>query len=531
MSQKPVVLMVLDGFGLTDKKEGNAVYMANTPNIDRLMKESPFVKGLASGEAVGLPDGQMGNSEVGHMNIGSGRVIYQDLTLITKRIKEGTFFENENLLRAIENCKKNNSDLHIWGLLSDGGVHSHITHLYALLELCKREDFKNVYVHPFFDGRDTPPASGKDYLQQLIAKMDELGVGKVASLSGRYYAMDRDNNWDRIQKAYDSLVTGEGNHSSDPVKAVQESYDAGINDEFIVPTVIDGEDGKPVSLVKPDDSVIFFNFRPDRAREITKAFCFRDEDIKAQGGDASNSKSIASLKRANGYMPLTFVCFKDYEETIPNKFVVFKKEEITNTLGEYLAANNLKQLRLAETEKYAHVTFFFNGGKEEPNPDEQRILVNSPAVATYDLKPEMSAPEVSEKLDAAILSQKYDVIIINFANPDMVGHTGVIPAAVAAVETVDECVGKAVECISKTDGVLFICADHGNCEQMINYETGQPHTAHTTNPVPFILYNYDSEYTLAEGGALCDIAPTLLQIMGLPQPEEMTGKSLLIKKN
>ncbi len=446
----------------------------------------------------------MGNSEVGHMNIGSGRIIYQDLTLITKYIEDGVFFKNEDLLRAINNCKEKNSDLHIWGLLSDGGVHSHNTHLYAILEMCKKEGLDRVYIHPFFDGRDTPPASGKDYLKALVDKAEEIGVGKVASMSGRYYAMDRDSNWDRIQLAYDSLVLGEGVKATDPVKAMQESYDNGV--------------------------IIFFNFRPDRAREITKAFCFSDEDIAAAEGDASDTKCIKYLKRANGFMPLTYVCFKDYDETIPNKFVAFKKEEIKNTLGEYLANNGLKQLRIAETEKYAHVTFFFNGGIEEPNKDEDRTLVPSPAVATYDLKPEMSAPEVSEKLDAAICSDKYDVVIINFANPDMVGHTGVLEAAIKAVERVDACVGGAVEAVKKMDGVLFICADHGNAEQMMNLETMQPHTAHTTNPVPFILYNYDPEYTLREGGRLCDIAPTLLEIMGLPQPAEMTGESLLIKK-
>ncbi len=530
MRQKPVVMMVLDGYGLSDEKEANAIYMAKTPVMDKLMAECPFQKGFASGLAVGLPDGQMGNSEVGHMNIGSGRIIYQDLTLITKYIEDGVFFNNEELKRAIDNCKEKGSDLHIWGLLSDGGVHSHNTHLYALIEMCKRENFDRVYVHPFFDGRDTPPASGKSYLEALIAKMDEIGVGKVASMSGRYYAMDRDNNWDRIQKAYDSLVLGEGVKDTDPVAAMQKSYDNDVTDEFVLPTVIVNEDGTPVSLVKPDDSVIFFNFRPDRAREITKAFCFSDEDIAAQDGDAQDPKCIKFLKRANGFMPLTYVCFKDYDETIPNKFVAFKKEEIKNTLGEYLAANDLRQLRIAETEKYAHVTFFFNGGIEEPNKGEDRTLVNSPKVATYDLQPEMSAPEVSEKLDAAITSGKYDVIIINFANPDMVGHTGVLEAAIKAVERVDECVGAAVEAVKKMDGVLFICADHGNAEQMMNFETGAPHTAHTTNPVPFILYNYDDSYTLREGGRLCDIAPTLLEIMGLPIPAEMTGKSLLVKK-
>lgn len=513
MSKKPVVLMVLDGYGISEKTEGNAIALADTPVMDRLMAECPYVKGNASGEAVGLPEGQMGNSEVGHMNIGAGRIIYQELTRITKAIKDGDFFENKEMLDAIENCKKNNSDLHLWGLLSDGGVHSHNTHLYAILELCKRQNFDRVYIHPFFDGRDTAPASGKGFLEELIAKTKEIGVGKVASLSGRYYAMDRDNRWDRVELAYKSLVTGEGVQAEDPVAAIQESYDKEVYDEFILPTVI-VENGKPVSLVKANDSVIFFNFRPDRAREITRAFCTDDFD---------------GFERPNGRMPLVYVCFKDYDESIPNKEVAFKKEDIKNTFGEYLAANGLKQLRTAETEKYAHVTFFFNGGVEEPNKDEDRILVKSPKVATYDLQPEMSAPEVSKNLNEAILGGKYDVIIINFANPDMVGHTGVIPAAIKAVETVDKCVGTAVEAIKKVDGVLFICADHGNAEQMINYETGAPHTAHTTNPVPFILYNYDECKALREGGCLADIAPTLLEILGLPQPAEMTGKSLIIR--
>ena len=513
MSKKPVVLMVLDGYGISEKTEGNAIALADTPVMDKLMAECPYVKGNASGEAVGLPEGQMGNSEVGHMNIGAGRIIYQELTRITKAIKDGDFFENKEMLDAIENCKKNNSDLHLWGLLSDGGVHSHNTHLYAILELCKRQNFDRVYIHPFFDGRDTAPASGKGFLEELIAKTKEIGVGKVASLSGRYYAMDRDNRWDRVELAYKSLVTGEGVQAEDPVAAIQESYDKEVYDEFILPTVI-VENGKPVSLVKADDSVIFFNFRPDRAREITRAFCTDDFD---------------GFERPNGRMPLVYVCFKDYDESIPNKEVAFKKEDIKNTFGEYLAANGLKQLRTAETEKYALVTFFFNGGVEEPNKDEDRILVKSPKVATYDLQPEMSAPEVSKNLNEAILGGKYDVIIINFANPDMVGHTGVIPAAIKAVETVDKCVGTAVEAVKKVDGVLFICADHGNAEQMINYETGAPHTAHTTNPVPFILYNYDECKALREGGCLADIAPTLLEILGLPQPAEMTGKSLIIR--
>lgn len=513
MAKKPVVLMVLDGYGLNEKTEGNAIAMANTPVMDKLMAEYPFVKGNASGLAVGLPDGQMGNSEVGHMNIGAGRIIYQDLTRITKDIEDGTFFENKVLLQAIENCKKNNSDLHLWGLLSDGGVHSHNSHLYGLLEMAKKNGLKNVYVHAFLDGRDTPPASGKDYVQQLEDKMKEIGVGKIASLSGRYYAMDRDNNWDRVKLAYDSLVTGEGVKATDAVKAVEDSYANDKTDEFVLPTVITDENGQPLSLVKDGDSVIFFNFRPDRAREITRAFC----DDKFTGFDRD-------------FLKLTYVCFKDYDETIPNKLVAFEKEEIKNTFGEFLAAHGKKQLRLAETEKYAHVTFFFNGGVEDPNVDEFRLLVNSPKdVATYDLKPEMSAPEVGMDLVEAIKSDKYDVIVINFANPDMVGHTGVIPAAVKAVERVDSLVGDAVQTVKDVDGVLFICADHGNAEKMIDYETGAPHTAHTTNPVPFILVNADPSWKLREGGCLADIAPTLIEVMGMEQPKEMTGKSLIIK--
>ena len=513
MSKKPVVLMVLDGYGLSDKTEGNAIAMADTPVMDKLMKEYPFVKGNASGSYVGLPDGQMGNSEVGHMNIGAGRIIYQDLTRITKAIADGDFFKNEELLAAMENCKKNNSDLHLFGLLSSGGVHSHISHVYGLLEMAKKNGVSNVYVHAFLDGRDTPPASGKDFVAQLEEKMAEIGVGKVASLAGRYYAMDRDNNWDRVEQAYRSLTTGEGKQAESAVAAMEASYAENVTDEFVVPTVIT-ENGKPLSVVKENDSVIFFNFRPDRAREMTRAFC----DDKFTGFERT-------------YIPTTFVCFKDYDETIPNKLIAFKKEEIKNTFGEFLAANGKKQLRLAETEKYAHVTFFFNGGVEDPNVDEFRLLVNSPKdVPTYDLKPEMSAPEVGMDLVEASKSDKYDVIVINFANPDMVGHTGVIPAAVKAVEKVDELVGKAVQAVKDVDGVLFICADHGNAEKMIDYETGAPHTAHTTNPVPFILVNYDDSYTLRDGGSLCDIAPTLIQIMGLNQPAEMTGKSLLIKK-
>ena len=513
MSKKPTVLMILDGYGLNDKCEANAVCEGKTPVMDQLMSQCPFVKGNASGMAVGLPEGQMGNSEVGHLNMGAGRIVYQELTRITKEIQDGDFFKNEALLAAVKNAKENNSALHFMGLLSDGGVHSHITHLFGLLELAKREGLEKVYVHCFLDGRDTPPASGKGYIEELQAKMKEIGVGEIATVSGRYYAMDRDNRWDRVELAFKAMTKGEGVKGTHAAEAVQASYDAEKTDEFVLPTVIEKE-GKPVATVQDKDSVVFFNFRPDRAREITRAFC--DDDFK---GFAREKK-----------LDVTFVCFTDYDETIGNKLVAFVKQEIKNTFGEYLAAHNMTQARIAETEKYAHVTFFFNGGVEEPNKGEDRILVKSPKVATYDLKPEMSAYEVCDKLVDAIKSDKYDVIIINFANPDMVGHTGVEAAAIKAVEVVDECVGRAVDALKEVDGQMFICADHGNCEQLVDYETGEPFTAHTTNPVPFILVNADPSYTLRENGCLADIIPTLIELMGMEQPAEMTGKSLLIKK-
>ena len=513
MRKKPVVLMILDGYGLNSSTKGNGVALAKTPVMDKLMAEYPYVKGYASGLAVGLPDGQMGNSEVGHLNMGAGRIVYQELTRITKSIEDGDFFENKELLGAIENCKKNNSDLHLYGLLSDGGVHSHITHVFALLELAKRNGIKNVYVHCFMDGRDTAPDSGKDFIAKLYDKMEELGVGEIASVTGRYYAMDRDNRWDRVEKAYRALTLGEGNQAACGKCAIKASYEAGKTDEFVEPTVIT-KDGKPVGVIKDKDSVICFNFRPDRAREITRCFC----DDEFTGFDRGSRKDVY------------YVCFTDYDVTIPNKYVAFKKEKITNTFGEFLAANNMTQARIAETEKYAHVTFFFNGGVEEPNKGEDRILVKSPKVATYDLQPEMSALEVCDKLCEAIRSDKYDVIIINFANPDMVGHTGVVDAVIKAIETVDACVGRAVEAVKEKDGVMFICADHGNAEVLVDENTGEPYTAHTTNPVPFILVNYDNEYTLKENGKLCDIVPTLIDIMGMEKPAEMTGQSLLIKK-
>ena len=514
MSKKPTVLMILDGYGLNPNCEHNAVCEGKTPVMDQLMSQCPFVKGQASGMYVGITDGQMGNSEVGHMNMGAGRVVYQELTRITKSIQDGDFFRIPEFLTAVENCKKHDSALHLFGLVSDGGVHSHLTHIYGLLELAKRNGLKKVYVHCFLDGRDTPPESGKGYVEQLEEKMKELGVGEVASVMGRYYAMDRDKRWDRVELAYRALTKGEGNEAASASAGIQASYDDGKPDEFVIPSVVK-KDGKPVAVISDHDSVIFFNFRPDRAREISHAFL----DDTFEG--FSREKKLE----------LVYVCFTDYDETIEHKLVAFKKETITNTFGEYLAAHGKKQLRLAETEKYAHVTFFFNGGVEEPNEGEDRILVPSPKeVATYDLKPEMSAPMVCDKLVEAIGSGKYDVIIVNFANPDMVGHTGVESAAIKAIETVDACVGRAVEAVKAADGVMFICADHGNAEQLVDYETGEPYTAHTTNPVPFILVNADASLGLREGGALCDIVPTLIDLMGMEQPKEMTGKSLLVRK-
>ena len=513
MSKRPTVLMILDGYGLNEKKEANAIAEAKTPVMDKLMAECPFVKGNASGMAVGLPEGQMGNSEVGHLNMGAGRIVYQELTRITKEIQDGVFFENKALLHAMENAKKQDSALHMYGLLSDGGVHSHNTHLYALLEMAKRQGLKKVYVHCFLDGRDTPPESGKDFVQELQDKMDEIGVGEIATVTGRYYAMDRDNRWDRVERAYLALTKGEGIPAASGVEAVAQSYEKGETDEFVQPSVV-MKNSAPVATIQDGDSIIFFNFRPDRAREITRTFCCDDFN----GFDRGPRKQV------------TYVCFSEYDVTIPNKEVAFEKVSVNNTFGEYLAAHHMTQARIAETEKYAHVTFFFNGGVEAPNEGEDRILVKSPKVATYDLKPEMSAFEVCDKFVEAIKSGKYDVIITNFANPDMVGHTGVENAAIKAIEAVDECVGRVVEALKEVDGQMFICADHGNAEQLVDYNTGDPFTAHTTNPVPFILVNYDDAYTLREGGCLADIVPTMIEMMGMEQPKEMTGKSLLIRK-
>ena len=499
--------MILDGYGLRDKTEGNAVALANTPVMDKLMAECPFVKGNASGLAVGLPDGQMGNSEVGHLNMGAGRIVYQELTRITKEIQDGDFFKNEALLKAIDNCKKNNSALHLMGLLSDGGVHSHITHLYGLLELAKQQGLEKVYVHCFLDGRDTPPASGKSYAEQLNEEMKKIGVGKIASVMGRYYAMDRDNNYDRVQLAYDAMTEGKGLTAACGICGIQESYDREETDEFVKPTVV-VEDGKAVGLVQDKDSVIFFNFRPDRAREITRAFC--DDDFK---GFNRVRKDI------------TFVCFSDYDPTIPNKEVAFHKIAITNTFGEWLAAHDMKQARIAETEKYAHVTFFFNGGRETPYDNEDRILVPSPKVATYDLKPEMSAYEVKDKLVEAIGTQKYDFIVVNYANGDMVGHTGIYEAIEKAVVAIDNCVKDTVEAAKANGYEVIIIADHGNADHALN-EDGTPNTAHSLNPVPFV-YVTENKDAKVENGVLADVAPSILHILGMAQPSEMTGRDLI----
>ena len=511
--KRPTVLLILDGYGLSEEKEHNAIALADTPVMDRLMKECPFAKGSASGLAVGLPEGQMGSSEVGHLNIGAGRIVYQDLVRISNTIEDGTFFENEALLKAVNNAKEKGTSLHLYGLLSDGGVHSHNSHLYALLELAKRHGLEKVYVHCFLDGRDTSPESGKGYVQELQDEMDRIGCGRIATVGGRYYAMDRDKNWDRIEKAYRAMTLGEGETASSALEAVTQSYEKGETDEFVLPTVV-MENGAPVATIEDGDSIIFFNFRPDRAREITRTFCSDEFD----GFDRGPRKQV------------TYVCFTDYDETIPNKEVAFKKDVIENTFGEWLAANGMKQARIAETEKYAHVTFFFNGGVEAPNEGEDRFLIPSPKVATYDLKPEMSAQEVCDTLIEKIRSGAYDVIITNFANSDMVGHTGVEKAAIEAVACIDQCIGRVVEAVEDVDGQLFICADHGNAETMVDSKTGEPWTAHTTNPVPFIMVNYDPAYTLREGGCLADIAPTLIEMMGMEKPAEMTGESLLVRK-
>ena len=508
--KKPLVLTILDGFGYNPETEGNAIYSANTPNIDKIFASNPLTYIGASGMDVGLPDGQMGNSEVGHTNIGAGRVVYQELTRITKSISDGDFFKNEAFIKAVNNCKKNDSALHLIGLLSSGGVHSHNEHLYALVKLAKDNGLEKVYVHCLLDGRDVPPASGADFVKELEDKLAEIGTGKIATVMGRFYAMDRDNRWDRVELAYNAMVLREGNMADDAYKAVKASYETidgdgkNLTDEFVIPTVIEGG-----QAIENGDSVIFFNFRPDRAREITRTFVDPD---------------FSGFERKGGKKDLFYVCFTQYDATMPNVEVAFKPQSLTNTLGEYLAKMGKKQLRIAETEKYAHVTFFFNGGVEVMFEGEDRTLINSPKVATYDLQPEMSAVPVCDKVCEAIESGKYDVIILNFANCDMVGHTGIFDAAVKAVETVDECVGRVVDSANKMGGAVFITADHGNADKMVDTD-GSPFTAHTTNLVPFCVVGIDC--SLREGGKLCDIAPTMLKVLELPQPEEMSGKSII----
>ena len=510
MSKKVTMLMILDGFGINEKEEGNTVKLANIPYLRNLLQENPNTIVYTSGLNVGLPEGQMGNSEVGHTNIGAGRIIYQDLAKITKEIEDGDFFSKPELVAAIENCKKNGTKLHIMGLVSDGGVHSHNRHLYALLELAKRKDFEDVYVHCFMDGRDTPPASGEGYLTELEEKMAEKGVGKIATISGRFYAMDRDKRWERVSKAYDAIVKGEGKKAISAIEAIEESYRQEVFDEFVVPTVITNKNGESIAKIEENDSVIFFNFRPDRAREITRAIV----DPEFDGFETE-------------YKLKYFVCMTPYDATLPNVNIAYPKEEIHNTFGEYISKKGLTQLRIAETEKYAHVTFFFNGGEEKQYPGESRILVPSPKVETYDLKPEMSAVEVTDKVIEAIKSEKYDSIILNYANPDMVGHTGSIDAAVKALETINDCVVRVVDAVKSVDGVLLITADHGNSEQMIDYKTGEPYTAHTTNPVPLAVIGLPGNKKVKEG-RLADLAPTMLDIMGLEKPDEMTGESLIV---
>lgn len=506
MSKKPVALIIMDGFGYNHSSYGNAIRAAKTPNLDRLLAKYPHTLIGASGMNVGLPDGQMGNSEVGHTNIGAGRIVYQELTRISKSIKEGDFFKNEAFKKAVANCRENNSALHLFGLLSDGGVHSHNTHLYGLLKLAKEEGLSKVYVHCFLDGRDVPPTSGADFVEELEKKMNEIGVGKIATVMGRYYAMDRDNRWERVEKAYSAIVYGEGVECDTAVEAVKASYAAEVTDEFVVPAVIDKN-----GTVKPNDSVIFYNFRPDRAREITRTFV--DDEFKG-------------FERRNGRFPLYYVCMTQYDATMPNVDIAFRPEGLTNTLGEYISKLGMTQLRIAETEKYAHVTFFFNGGVEAPFENEDRVLIPSPKVATYDLQPEMSACPVCDEVVKRIESGKYDVIILNYANCDMVGHTGVFEAAVKAVEAVDTCMGRTVDAILKMGGVALVTADHGNADKMYE-EDGSPFTAHTTNLVPLIIAGAGEDITLREGGVLADLSPTILKILGIKQPEEMTGESIV----
>lgn len=512
----PYAIIIMDGYGLADANNGNAITVNGSANVNALMKKYPSSTLGASGMSVGLPEGQMGNSEVGHLNMGAGRIVYQDLTKITKAISDGDFFENPALIKAMDNAKNNGKKLHLYGLLSDGGVHSHIAHLYALLKMAKIRGLEECYVHCFMDGRDVSPTSGADFIRALQNEINNIGIGKIASVCGRYYAMDRDNNWDRVEQAYDMLTLGTGIKCSDPVKAVEDSYSSDVTDEFIKPTKV-FENGKPVGLIENGDSIICFNFRPDRAREITRAVS-QKQFIVPKG---------TAFERKTGFLEPVYVCFTVYDALFEGLYIAFPKTSMSNTLGEYLAKSGKKQLRIAETEKYAHVTFFFNGGIEQPNENEVRDLIPSPKVATYDLQPEMSAYQVTDKVLEELDGGEFDVIILNYANCDMVGHTGVIPAAVKAVGTVDECVKKVTDKILEMGGSALLTADHGNADKLLS-EDGSPFTAHTTNPVPVVLVSDKyKDVQLRTDGVLADLAPTLLTIMGLPVPEEMTGKSLI----
>jgi 2,3-bisphosphoglycerate-independent phosphoglycerate mutase len=511
MSKAPVALIILDGLGLRNEEKGNAVTHAKKPNFDRYWNSYPHNTLTASGEAVGLPEGQMGNSEVGHLNIGAGRVVYQSLTRVNVSIREGEFEQNVTFLNAINSAKEKGTNLHIFGLLSDGGVHSHIEHLYSLLGLAAKEGVKNVYVHAFLDGRDVGPQTAKEYIASAQKKMEETGVGEFATISGRYYSMDRDKRWDRVEKSYRAMVYGEGPTYQDPIELVNDSYANGIYDEFVLPSVITKENGEPVATIKDDDSVIFYNFRPDRAIQISNTFTNKDFRDFDRGEKHPNN--------------LHFVCLTHFSETVDG-FVAFKPVNLDNTLGEVLSQNGLKQLRIAETEKYPHVTFFMSGGREAEFPGEKRILIDSPKVATYDLKPEMSAYEVTDALMKEIQDDQQDAIILNFANPDMVGHSGMLEPTVKAIETVDECLGKIVDLIIEKGGAAIITADHGNADEVVTLE-GSPMTAHTTNPVPVIVTKKGLE--LRDGGILGDLAPTMLDLLNVNQPAEMTGKSLIQK--